>query len=430
MIKLAEKLSIILISSITCGILLLLIVYSIPVSLMEQNGEISSFLLAIEGSYPVVSEYLLASKIDNWVNALMINTAIYDGPQGLLDKVLHAYTVRYPDENLIFALPHYFSIDNSGYIFESYTRYWHGYLVFLKPLLMLFNIEQIRLINLLLIILFAIITVYLFQKNHLSAYSIPYILSLLFLLPHILYRTMLYYGIVFLMQISMIIMLSKHFWLKQKQHYCYFFYIIGILACYIDILSFPLLSLGMPLTLYFVLTSHSKWKDAVKKCIQYGFLWSAGFVSMWGGKWVFASLYEGSFLPIQEAINSISERSGTADYFTGEQFSRLDAVWINIETAFIPFLYVFLIGCCYFVATYFIKRKFISFERNTSLMGFFLIFILPFLWYCMSANHSYLHAFYTFRILGMNVFVIFCAMLGCFKIESRHKLYDKTRKKH
>ena len=415
------KLTIILIAAVILAILLLLIAYSIPVSPMAQEGKISGFLLAVEGSYPVIYETLLAGKVDNWVNALMVNTAIYNGPEGLLDKVFHAYTVRYPDENLIFALPHYFSFDNAGAISESYTRYWHGYLIFLKPLLLFFHIEQIRLINLLFMVLLTMIIVYLFKKQNLSAYSIPYILSLLFLLPGLLYKTMLYYGIVYLVQISMIIMLYKHSWLSQKERYVYFFFIIGILACYIDILSFPLLSLGMPLTLYFLQTNHLSVQEAVKRFIAYTALWSAGFIFMWIGKWVAASLYDRSFAPLLEALSSILERSGTADYFTGEVFSRFDAISINIETAFIPFLCVFLTGSCYVIALYVMKRKTTRVKLTASHAVFVLIFILPFFWYYLCANHSYIHAFYTYRILGMSVFALFCAILMCFEHQQSHK---------
>ena len=52
-------------------------------------------------------------------------------------------------------------------MYESYeyARYWHGYLVFLRPLLLLFDISGIRIINIILFLILGIIFLYLVYKK-------------------------------------------------------------------------------------------------------------------------------------------------------------------------------------------------------------------------------------------------------------------------
>lgn len=429
-LKFTGNLLIILCISIMLGILLLALVYAIPVEAMEKQANISGFLLAMEGSYPVFYESMLATKIDNWVNVLMINTAVYDGPQGFLEKIIRAYTVRYEEENLIFSLLHYFSDDQSGAICEPYTRYWHGYLIFLKPFLLFFSIEEIRTVHLSLMGFLTAITAFQLKKQHLERYIIPYISSILFLLPFVLYKTMLYYGVFYLVQISCIFLIHNHRWLIEQDRYRYFFFIIGIICCYVDILSFPLLSLGMPLVFYFLLEKHQTIRETTSKFLSYSLLWSAGFFCMWAGKWLVASIYSRSFAPFQEAFYSLSERSGTMDYTTGMEFSRFDAIWINVETAFEPAVCLFvLIGILILILHHAkcASGRF-SFQWHPVYAGLCFIFCMPFVWYFFTANHSYLHAFYTYRILGMSVFALLSAL--AFPIpeaRKQQKLYSKKR---
>lgn len=412
-LKFSGKLSIVLILSILLGLVLLSLSFALPVDLMEDNAEKSGITLAIEGSYPLKHEGMITSKVDNWVNTLMINTAIYDGERDFLDKVMNAYTVRFLDENLIFSLVHYFSDDNTGEIHEPYTRYWHGYLIFLKPLLLLFDVNEIQTLNLIMMTLLILSVIYAFYKTDKKEYIIPYLASMLFLFPTVFYKVMLYYGIFYLTNIAILLILFKHKWLTENNRYCYFFFIIGIIACYVDILSFPVLSLGLPLCVYFIQANLSTIKEVLQKFFSFSILWSLGFSLMWAGKWIIASIYEGNLKPLYEAVASLTERSGTLDYITGNTFSRFDAITMNLSSVSDTYYNIVLVVSIIALMIYclIIKGSNLNVEFEPVYIGFLGIAVMPLVWYFLTANHSYIHQFYTCKLFAGSVFAIFSAFV-------------------
>lgn len=127
---------------------------------------------------------------------------------------------------------------------------------------------------------------------------------------------------------------------------------------------------------------------------------------MWAGKWLTASILTQSLAPFTEAFASFTERSSTINYITGKSFSRLDAVLANVEMFCHPYFLAviaagILIPIVYFISTGKTKPKL---QFKPVYLAFALIILMPIVWFFLTANHSYIHAFYTYRILGMSVF--------------------------
>ena len=132
----------------------LIIVNLIPKEYIENNVKKSVQVFVNEGYYPKVKlahNYLL----DNYTDALMINTAYsVDSEKPLESAILMRRSYR-PKENLkleevgtndkpIQCLIENVNETNETYL--EYSRYWHGYMIYLRPLLVFFNYLQIRII--------------------------------------------------------------------------------------------------------------------------------------------------------------------------------------------------------------------------------------------------------------------------------------------
>ena len=89
----------------------------------------------------------------------------------------------------------------------------------------------------------------------------------------------------------------------------------------------------------------------------------------------------------------------------GEQRGYLDAVGKNIA---VMSKYPYLLVCAAAVAALFVMRK--RAERSSFSSGAFAAYLyiaaLPFGWYMISVNHSYIHSFMTYRGLGVTVFAM------------------------
>lgn len=132
---------------IIVGFLLLVLAYSLPDEPIYQHVRESVSQLETEGIHPQVYEGFVESQLDNFTDALMLNIAsdtTYSS-NALIAAAANCYHT-YDGESVISWLT--VNEEESGEASViSYARYWHGYLVILRPLLIIFNYQEIRIIN-------------------------------------------------------------------------------------------------------------------------------------------------------------------------------------------------------------------------------------------------------------------------------------------
>ena len=70
-----------------------------------------------------------------------------------------------------------------------------------------------------------------------------------------------------------------------------------------------------------------------------------------------------------------------------------------------------------------LQSQYLVFHHNN--IPYLLIFLIPFVWYCVLANHSYIHVFFTYRDLAVAVCSLECLCLGIYpENEQKHSLSD------
>lgn len=142
----------ILLGSIMAGTVLLTLVYMLPTEKMEQNVRSSIDIFYTESVYPMQVQGYKSTQLDNETDAVMLLGAIYSG--GDKTALERAMCV----ERIDFTKTHSLCVDLIQYAWENkvpdsvaeYSRYWHGYMVWLKPLLSLFDYADIRMMNMML----------------------------------------------------------------------------------------------------------------------------------------------------------------------------------------------------------------------------------------------------------------------------------------
>ena len=134
--------------SILAGLMLLFAVYALPVEDMKANVARFSEIFNYEGIYPQMVSGYKYMQLDNYTDSIMLGAAIYDGPEGTMDKAVNNY---HPDSAQLspeLALMNYANEVSAYEYFQiPYGRYWHGYLVPLKLLLLFFDYSDIRVLN-------------------------------------------------------------------------------------------------------------------------------------------------------------------------------------------------------------------------------------------------------------------------------------------
>jgi len=365
----------------------MVLVHLIPSSLLKSNIGKSVATLKKEGTYPSFGLPFRKIVQDNFTDALMLNIA-YSADNNTAFK---SALLNYRHLSKKGSLEQIKDLE-SVYLEKSvrtvgYERYWHGYLVFLRPLLVIFSYSQIRL--LLFFCLFSLLAVFLrlAQKKLPLSFMLAFLLGLL-LVDFFYVGMSLQFASVFLIGLVSSIYLLKYY--SKKTDLYFFFFVVGGLTCFFDLLSAPMVAFGMPLLVAVNLRKPKFWQ-----IVFYGVFWSLGYLSLWAGKWVIVQLF---FSPdaISRALNQILDRTASAP---DAQFSRLRALQLNFFQL-VGYDKSNKIAALIGTAAYFLlwlKNATFSPLRFRKALVFIIIGLIPYLWYLVTASHAYLHVWFTYR---------------------------------
>lgn len=402
-INIVLKCTVILAASIIIGTILLCLVYLIPTAPIKNNLTRDIDELAYEGQYPALKG-IFANTLDNFTDSLMLGTASCDREGSVIDKAMNVY---HPvgDGDSVQNLIQYINSDKST-DYSAYTRYWQGYLVFLKPILCFTNYLIWRSINHVLQIILMIVTAVILIRKCSWKCVIPFATAVAFIRPNIIYYS-LQYSTMFYISLLSVAVLALFYDKLKKNGLIYYFFIVGIITNYFDFLTYPALGLGFCLVLCAMIDSSEKGLKAVFNTVKYSFFWTAGYGGMWAGKWLISSilLHRNVFI---DAMNSIGERASS--YASGEEISRIYTVYFNIRTFFEGLYYfvpIIILIAVVVIGIWQWKKMYMSWMGY--LLNLFIIALIPIVWYLVLSNHSFMHLYFTDRELAISVAAITAA---------------------
>ena len=136
------------------GFVAMLLIHMIPVDKMQEHVLWSLDMIVREFEQEALIDGYPATLTGSFTDCLMLEHAVYENEEhSTLEQTLHMYRgesyyapdcsdVWHPGESLVDYLH---GVEQPREV--EYSRYWHGYLVVLKPLLFLTSFNSIRLIN-------------------------------------------------------------------------------------------------------------------------------------------------------------------------------------------------------------------------------------------------------------------------------------------
>lgn len=207
---------------------------------------------------------------------------------------------------------------------------------------------------------------------------------------------------------SIILVLKNEKWLGTEKYNFYFLF-LGIATSFFDFLTYPLVTFGIPVIFYFSMNKCDNVKKSITQLICFLFHWGTGYVGMWAGKWIVASIVLRRNV-LLDSFGAIQNRSSLHDA-SGMTFSILDVLNLNIEAflknPIIILAIIFLVMQLILAYKYGLKENYYS-----SIIIFVSIAILPFIWYIGASNHSFIHFWFTYKELIITAFSIFCLVVN------------------
>lgn len=411
--KLPVKLLLTLICGVIIGFVLLLAVFSLPVEPMAANVRASVPAFngewAREESYETLVPGYRGTQLDNSTDAAMLLHAVHESDEPLTVRVAEGY--RYIAEGNAFAalLTYGQHEDASALPSNPIARYWHGYLVFLKPLLCFLSYLDIRmLLSIVHSLLIAAVTVGMCRRK--LAHLVPaFILSLICITPAAAGYSMQFSTVFCTSMLSMIALLYLPKRLFDGHGIALFFFITGIATSYIDYLTYPLAAFGMPFVLCVFLFPSEGAKEEWKRLILCGLCWGIGYLGMWAGKWVIAGIFGNEEWFWANLFAKIGERSSDLAQETSLTYG---AVLKEVLSVFVKraYLLVAAAAAAAWIAAWIRgkARRASQHQAGAVRPVLLAVSVLPFIWYFFTQNHSYIHAFYTSRNLVVTAFALCC----------------------
>lgn len=204
------------------------------------------------------------------------------------------------------------------------------------------------------------------------------------------------------------------------------FFIIGSITSFMDLLTEPLITLGLPLIIYILLTQKQKisLKQDIMNFIKLCILWCLGYALTWIAKWIIVSIIYNRDI-IQNALQQAKFRStGMKQYgylfVINKNLKFLSPVVTSINLALIIIYSIIKL----------IKNRNckINIKQNFyTIIPFIFLGLLPFVWYLVLRQHSYIHTFFTYKILIITIISIF--IITDKILEQEHKGNENERRK-
>ncbi len=402
-----------LLIAIVAGTLLLTAVYLLPADAMAENMASSAALITREGTYPDLFSWC-TSQLDNYTDSIILMNASFDSGESAIVQAMtaaraHIEGIDLPVEVLD---AHY----NGGVPYDSqeaYYQYWHGYLLLVKPLLMLMDYSGIRILNTIGVVLSLAVLLVLMAKKGLKQYILPYLLALAFLMPAAVALSMQFSSCYYIMTLGSIAVLLMKDRLDETEAVIFLF--IGIATAYFDFLTYPIATVGIPAVFYCCLKEKLTVKEALGKGIKVCFCWGFGYVAMWAGKWVIGSILTGQNV-MAKAAEKLLERSSVAA--GSENSAILDiriALGENIKfflrTPATLLLAAAVLVLLVLVALAIGKKRITVKETAVVFFPFVVLAVLPLVWYGATSNHSSIHCWFTNKSLMVSVFAGLAALV-------------------
>ena len=365
--------------------LLMIITSAIPNSWLEENQMEAVEILKQEGLIPRFFFDSESVQLDNYTDLVIIRQALNGEQDGVLTSAMH----------------------------PTYARYWHGYSVLIRPLLVAFSLYQIRYGMMLLFFVLLGTAAILIAKRIDTPSAIAFLAAnaMAYLLVA---ATSLQFFPTFLISYIAIIVQLLHPDAIRKNHLV-FFMLVGMMTSFIDLLTTPMLTLGLPL-IVFLLADHedASLLGRLKTIVSSSILWGFGYGATWASKWLIGSVILRQNV-LQNAAETMSFRlMGNEEYSGGLLTDRLHAISVNAKLMFLSSgrrVAVLLVLVLVILLVIALWRRTRSRQKQLQAFSVLLVGTFPYIWYFALANHSLIHTFFTYRAQAVSVFALL-AFLG------------------
>lgn len=395
-------------SMVSVFTLLMLGIQFIPQKQINRHIYTATKLIEHEGIYKQVGVNIPLLQLDNFTDCYMMNIiASSELCHPLESAVMNYYymdEVHLEERNLAYQTECVVRGNRQGLSRQSYARYWHGYQTTLRPMLYFMDYSTIRIVNYLLFTLLVLWCLWLIKKRINIAVALIFAISLLLFGFLIVPLSLQFSTCFYISLISIILLMLVPRFTRDTESLFISFLVIGGITSYMDFLTTPQLTLGLPMTIYLLA---SKRNDKIRLVMFISIAWLAGYASIWASKWLIAYLLT-QHQVMEEVKEAVAYRS--SNYVFGK-YMTLPNILASISHLilkhhflgkFLVLMSMLVVLLLFYVKSIFSKKVFIN-----NLYLLLIAMIIP-IWFLVLRNHSLFHYWFTWRawiVVSFNILV-------------------------
>ncbi|MBR6271952.1 MAG: hypothetical protein IKR29_00095 [Bacteroidales bacterium] len=369
----------------------------IPDKSIKENIEKSALMLAEEGNYPHAVIGMAQCQMDNFTDALILSQNYCIDRKHPFQSAMKM--IR-PDELGT-------GWDQTGLLLRktqgeaqgeiSYARYWHGNTFLFRPFFLLMDYNMLRWWLFALSTLLLVVFLCAFYRETGMLQTLAFASGFVAVCGFVTQFSIQFFPILAITLIASLLVIKRGALKPQGM----LFFIVGSLACYFDLLTAPMLTLGIPLAVLLSLKRNEDFriKDNLLEIIKLALLWGLGFALTFVAKWVLGTLILGHNV-FADAFDMGLYRLGVED------FTRWDAISRNFKMLNLPMILVLML--C-FISLLVTRHAKCNWKKSVL---FLLLGLTPYVWYFVFSNHSYLHWWFTYRLQAIAVVSLLLMLTG------------------
>lgn len=380
---------------------------------MRTNAWQGCLMLGEQQGIPQMVGGFSSAQLDNFTSVLILKTAGYVGEESLVRKALGGYRVDAPagaGQSEWDAFCNYEFGWNSPSGGLSYSRYWHGYTLPLRLLLCVMNVANIQMLLYFAQLALFVWVLFLMSRRGIGRLIPGFFLAYFLLMPFASSICLQYIPVTMLMLLACAAVLMWDRQIESAIGMPCFFVLLGILTNYFDILTFPLVALGFPITV--LLALRLKTDDSFARLFYLtafcGVGWALGYAGMWVFKWLLVDMIS-EYSTIYGLMTQMFLR--TSD--NGGDLSRLSVVMRNLDVILSKSSYLLVTGVVGLITLVSTVKNKARFDARALML--LIVAAVPFVWYLVMSNHSFDHTYYTYRNVTMSVVAGFAFLACCMR---------------
>ena len=391
-----------LVAVIAASLLLILAANAVPRSAVRDNAVSTIERIADDDFQRIPKPVGSAMRLDPFTDCLMCNIVLSVNEDSIVRSAMlnpmHMHSVKTQINDT-----RQWALDGQwdGQLI-NYGRYWHGYQVPLTALLTVTDYRGIRVINAVIYLLLLVVALTLAWRRCSPAMAAALFIALtLTLSPIVAPMSMQYIGCHIIMLLGTIAALAIP---KEKGDRFYvaasIFIVLGGLTAFIDFLTVPVITLGVPAAFY--VARHGRDKRRLRLLLTLCLVWAVGYGATWSAKWLFAGLFTDVDI-LEDALQTARYRT-TGKLPSGRGLSR-GAIVAHLASFVTP-MRVAVLAAVTAVAVALLRLIAGSWQRLRQHAWLLAVAALPLVWYAILLPHSYAHLFFTWRAIIVTIFAL------------------------